>query len=132
MRLDLTKTPLMTRPAVPLACLGDICRLPAAGGAPRGASRGASTAPGPGAGMSARRPTRGYRPMQAAARARGVDLSGLRARRIAAADCDAFDMIVGMDRANPAHLRAMAPGGARAGLSPMRDHGAAQGDVPDP
>ena len=83
--------------------------------------------------------------MQAAARARGVDLSGLRARRIAAADrggglrgriagadCDALDMIVGMDRANPAHLRAMAPGGARAGLSPMRDHGAAQGDVPDP
>jgi protein-tyrosine-phosphatase len=53
-------------------------------------------------------------------------------RRIATADCDAFDMIVGMDRANPAHLRAMAPGGARAGLSPMRDHGAAQGDVPDP
>jgi len=64
--------------------------------------------------------------------ARAADRGGGLRRRIAGADCDALDMIVGMDRANPAHLRAMAPGGARAALSPMRDHGAAQGDVPDP
>ena len=66
----------------------------------------------------------------ACARGRGVDLTSLRARPIAAADFNAFDHILGMDHG---HLRkmgrfegsaAVALFGTAAGLGPI--------DVPDP
>jgi len=47
----------------------------------------------------------------AAAAARGIDLSGQRARQIAPADFAAFDYLLAMDRDNLADLRARAPRG---------------------
>ena len=45
---------------------------------------------------------------QAAAKARGVDLSGLRARQISANDLDDFDWVIVMDEDNEARVRALA------------------------
>lgn len=64
----------------------------------------------------------------------GVDLSGLRARQVSAADFERFDRIYAMDRSNLADLRRLAPAQARArvdlvmGLAP--DYGL--DEVPDP
>lgn len=68
-----------------------------------------------------------YAPMQAAAAARGLDLSGLRARQFTAADFDAFDLIVAMDRKNLADIAALRPLGHPTPLRTM-----AARDVPDP
>lgn len=46
---------------------------------------------------------------QQAARARGYDLSGLRARKVAPADLDFFDLILAMDRSNLDVLRRLCP-----------------------
>jgi protein-tyrosine phosphatase len=46
---------------------------------------------------------------QAAMMARGIDISGLRARRIASADFETFDLILAMDRANRDGLLKLAP-----------------------
>jgi protein-tyrosine phosphatase len=45
---------------------------------------------------------------QAAARRRGVNISGLRARAVQAEDFGEFDLILAMDEDNEAHLREMA------------------------
>ena len=54
----------------------------------------------------------------AAARRRGYDLSGLRARQVQPADFARFDFVLAMDRANLAELDARRPrsGTARVGL----------------
>lgn len=71
-----------------------------------------------------------YGPMQQAARARGLDLSGQRARQVTSRDFGTFDRVIAMDASVLADLHAM-PDGARAEL-----FGAACGlgdiDVPDP
>ncbi len=46
---------------------------------------------------------------QAAMRSRGVEISGLRARRIVPADFERFDLILAMDRANRDALLKLAP-----------------------
>lgn len=46
---------------------------------------------------------------QQAARARGYDLSGLRARKVVPADLDFFDLILAMDRSNLDVLRRLCP-----------------------
>jgi protein-tyrosine phosphatase len=48
---------------------------------------------------------------QAAARRRGVDLSGLRGRQATRADLERFDYILAMDRENMANLLAICPDG---------------------
>ena len=58
---------------------------------------------------------------QAMARARGVDISDLRARQITPADFDRFDLILGADQQNIADARLLAPRGARARLALMLD-----------
>lgn len=45
---------------------------------------------------------------QEAARRRGVDLSGLRGRRVEASDFQTFDYVLAMDTENHEHLRALA------------------------
>lgn len=52
-----------------------------------------------------------YGPMQAAAGARGYDLSDLRARRIDRHDFEAFDLIIAMDAQNVSDLEALRPAG---------------------
>ena len=70
----------------------------------------------------------------AAARRRGYELSGLRARQVQPADFDHFDFVLAMDRANLAELddRRPSSGKARVGLflEFARETGVAE--VPDP
>ncbi|HET7688500.1 MAG TPA: low molecular weight protein-tyrosine-phosphatase [Candidatus Macondimonas sp.] len=128
----------MTR--ILFVCMGNICRSPAAEGlfrhllrqeAPEWLERIEIDSAG----------THGYhigRPpdprMMAAALARGIDLSGLRARLVQAEDFATFTHILVMDRANLAHLQAIQPHGATAIpellLAPL-DDGRLQ-EVPDP
>lgn len=71
---------------------------------------------------------------QAAAAARGYDLSGQRAREVEPADLQAFDYVIAMDRTNRALLESLAGGRARSEpallLDFAREHEG--GDVPDP
>jgi protein-tyrosine phosphatase len=69
----------------------------------------------------------------AVARRHGIDITGQRARRIAAGDFEAFDLILAMDRSNLATLRALALPAAQRKLHLFL--GYAEGverDVPDP
>lgn len=74
-----------------------------------------------------------YAPMQAAARARGHDLSAQRARQVSVEDFHRFDLILAMDENNLTRLEAMRPAGARADLALFLDVlEEAPKDVPDP
>jgi protein-tyrosine phosphatase len=71
---------------------------------------------------------------QAIARARGYDLSGLRARRIEPGDFAAFDLILAMDRDHHSILGRLTPPAARAKVGLMLAYArrARTLDVPDP
>jgi protein-tyrosine phosphatase len=112
-------------------CLGNICRSPTA----EGVLRHLSTLDVDSAG------TAGYHAgdppdprAQRAARARGIDLSGLRARQIHARDFDRFDLILAMDRANLSALETIRPSAARARLGLFLEFAPHLGirEVPDP
>ncbi|GLU31480.1 low molecular weight protein-tyrosine-phosphatase [Trinickia caryophylli] len=60
---------------------------------------------------------------QSAAQLRGYDLAPLRARQIGPDDFDRFDLIVAMDRANMAQLRAVCPPGLEAKLRLLMEFG---------
>ena len=113
-------------------CLGNICRSPAAEGVLR---RLLPDATFDSAGTSdwhlGEAP---YPPMQDAARARGIDLSPLRARQVGVTDFDRFDLILAMDSRNLRDLEAMRPAGARADLRLFTDFAPDCGatDIPDP
>ena len=117
-------------------CLGNICRSPMAEAMARAAADRAGLeatfdSAGTGAWHVGEPPDRRA---QAAARARGLDLSPLRARQAKAADFAAFDLILAMDRNNLAALQAIRPPGARAELRLFTSliGPAAPADVPDP
>lgn len=119
-------------------CLGNICRSPAAEGVFKKVVADA--------GLSGRievdsAGTSGWhigdepdRRGQAAAARRGYDLSDQRARKVVAADFDAFDYIIGMDRSNLADLTSMAPAQARDKVSLFLEFAPQLGqrEVPDP
>ena len=71
---------------------------------------------------------------QAAAKDRGVDLSGLRARRFVAADFEDFDYLIGMDEDNVRHMQAQRPEHANTRAELMLDYSNqyTRPDVPDP
>ncbi len=92
-------------------CLGNICRSPTAEAVTRAKAeaRGidlvldsAGTA-----GWHVGKPP--YTPMQEAARAKGYDLSALRARQVSTTDFGTFDRIIVMDSDNAADLAAVGP-----------------------
>jgi protein-tyrosine phosphatase len=119
-------------------CTGNICRSPTAEGAFRRALKTA--------GLEAlvevdSAGTHGYHvgepPDERSvrhARERGIDIAGLRARRVREADFDAFDLILAMDREHLQHLRALRREHHRAEVRLMLDFHAGQAhrDVPDP
>jgi len=119
-------------------CLGNICRSPTAEGVFRtliereglGDMIGVDSA-GTGAYHVGEPPDRRS---QAAARKRGVDLSGQRARQAIAEDFTRFDYILAMDRDNHGNLRALSPDGEEHRLHLFLDFapGAETRDVPDP
>ncbi len=71
---------------------------------------------------------------QAIAQARGVDLSGLRARRFSTADFVEFDYLIGMDSSNLADMLAIKPDDASAQVILMLKYSDKfeQQEVPDP
>ena len=71
---------------------------------------------------------------QGAARRRGIDISGLRARRVEPGDYLKFDLMFAMDRENLRALQAARPHNARAQLGLFLDYAPQSGlsEVPDP
>ena len=71
---------------------------------------------------------------QAAALERGIDLSGLRARQVAATDFHAFDYVLAMDQDNLGALRTLRSADASATLSLFLDYAPSANitEVPDP
>lgn len=67
-------------------------------------------------------------------RSRGIDISGLRARRITAADFERFDMILAMDRANRQGLYKLAPKERQSKIAMLMDFAPnlTVQDIPDP
>lgn len=123
-------------------CLGNICRSPAAEGvfrarAERAGLRVTLDSAGTGDWHVGEAP---YAAMQQAARRRGYELSGLRARQLATEDFHRFDLILAMDRQNLEDARALAPQGAPAQIalflsetgSEGNDRGRHGAEVPDP
>ena len=117
-------------------CLGNICRSPAAEGVMRARAEAAGLpvtldSAGTGDWHAGDPPDRR---MTAAARKRGIDLTGLRARQVRPRDFEAFDLVLAMDRANLDALSRLRPAGAPAGLELMRDQapGPRGREVPDP
>lgn len=110
--------------AILFVCLGNICRSPLAEAAFRGEAerRGLDIAidsAGTGRWHVGEPPDPRA---QAVAARHGVDISDLRARRVALDDFERFDHIVALDRDNLKALEAMRPDGARARLSLLLDH----------
>ena len=112
-------------------CLGNICRSPTAEGVARHLGLLEVDSAG----------TAGYHSgdppdarAQRAAKERGIDLSGLRARQIERRDFDRFDLLLAMDRANLADLEKIRPEKSAAELRLFLEFAPHLGllDVPDP
>lgn len=71
---------------------------------------------------------------QQAARARGIDLSDIRARAAVAEDFERFDYVLAMDRDNLGHLRTLCPPGSETKLRLLMEFApqASHAEVPDP
>ena len=119
-------------------CLGNICRSPTAEGVFRAAvvragldARIRVDSAGTGDWHVGRAPDR--RAVEAA-RLRGYDLTGLRARQVRRSDFAHFDWILAMDRANLAALEALRPPSYAGHLGLFLDVAPALGvaEVPDP
>jgi protein-tyrosine phosphatase len=120
-------------------CLGNICRSPTAEGVLRHllATEGGA---GPGVEVDSAG-TGDYhlgappdKRSQRAAKARGIDLSGLSARQVRRRDFEDFDLILAMDRQNLRDLEAMKPSGSRAEVRLFLEYAGEPGvsEVPDP
>lgn len=104
-------------------CLGNICRSPTAEGLFAAALRDAGLedrvridSAGTGSWHVGSPPDRRS---QQAARQRGIDLSGLRARQVEPSDFAEFDLLLAMDRDNLSTLEAIRPKGATARIALM-------------
>lgn len=100
----------MTR-SILFVCLGNICRSPSAEAMVRARADGLGLSldsAGTGDWHIGEPPCPG---MVRAAAARGVDLSGLRARQIGPDDFARFDLIIGMDPSNMEDIEAIRPPG---------------------
>ena len=119
-------------------CLGNICRSPTAEGVVRHLLAGARPAQ---RWLLDSAGTANYhlgaapdpRTMRAAKK-RGIDLSGLRARQVVLDDFHRFDLILAMDRVNLVDLNELRPVGAIARTQLFLHYAPDQGvqDVPDP
>ena len=121
-----------------VVCLGNICRSPLAEGALRAridaaglADRVRVDSAGTGGWHAGEPPD--PRTIAVAAR-HGVDIAGLRARRLRSADYREFDWLLCADHANLQEVRARAPADATAGIALLVDWAGQGRDVvvPDP
>jgi protein-tyrosine phosphatase len=70
---------------------------------------------------------------QRAALQRGIDISGLRGRQVAAEDFSRFDLILAMDEVNLRELKLLKPANSRAELKLFMEYAPQDGrEVPDP
>ncbi|MEA3173628.1 MAG: low molecular weight protein-tyrosine phosphatase [Gammaproteobacteria bacterium] len=70
---------------------------------------------------------------QRAALQRGIDISGLRGRQVAAEDFSRFDLILAMDEENLRELKLLKPANSRAELKLFMEYAPQDGrEVPDP
>ncbi len=113
-------------------CLGNICRSPAAQGvfrtmAPDIEADSAAT-------VSWHVGNAPYAPVQAAMKARGMDISDIRGRQITSDDFNKFDLIVAMDRENLAAVEELRPVGCQTPVHLLTSYLAGfEGEcVPDP
>jgi protein-tyrosine phosphatase len=119
-------------------CLGNICRSPTAEGVLRHLA--AKEAPGleleiDSAGTASYHIGAPPDPRsQRAALKRGIDISGLQARQVAAEDFARFDLILAMDEDNLRELRARQPSNSRAAVKLFLEYAPDLGlrEVPDP
>ena len=113
-------------------CLGNICRSPVAEGVVRRLIPDLKIDSAGTSGWHQGEPP--YAPMVAAALARGVDLSDLRARQFRAADFGRFDLIIGMDADNISDIEALRPPGNTTPVELFTDYAPQSGaaHVPDP
>lgn len=119
-------------------CLGNICRSPTA----EGVTRHLAALETPPLSIEIDSAgTGGYhigaapdRRSQSAARRRGIDISGLRARRVVAEDYLKFDLMLAMDRENLSALKSARPRDARAEVRLFLEYAPQTGlaEVPDP
>jgi protein-tyrosine phosphatase len=110
--------------SVLFVCLGNICRSPLAEAAFRAEAKRLGldvTIDSAGTGDWHIGHAPDHRAIAVAAR-NGVDISGLRARRVTREDFYTFDHIVALDAQNLADLRALEPPDGRARLSLLLDH----------
>ncbi|SFK65349.1 low molecular weight protein-tyrosine-phosphatase [Lysobacter sp. cf310] len=121
-----------------VVCLGNICRSPVAEGVLRARIQASTLAgqveldsAGTGDWHVGQPPDR--RAIANAAE-HGIDISGLRARQLQAADYRDFDWLLCADRANLRDVQARAPRGAHAQAALLLDWTGveSQGEVPDP
>jgi len=123
----------MTTPhRILFVCLGNICRSPAAEGVVRAMAPDlALDSCGTGGWHVGDAP---YGPMQQAAKARGYDLSDLRARQFGREDFAHFDLILCMDAQNLADVEAQRPAGVDTPVRLFTDYAPQTGadKVPDP
>ncbi len=115
-------------------CLGNICRSPSAEGVFAALSKGLDVQIDSAGTSDWHVGDPPYGPMQAAARARGYDLSPLRARQVSARDFDDFDLIIGMDGDNLSNMERLRPAGNQTPLCVFTDYAPETGadHVPDP
>lgn len=113
-------------------CLGNICRSPAAEGVFRAQAPDFTCDSAGTSDWHIGNPP--YGPMQDAARARGYDLSDLRARQFRTDDFTRFDLIVAMDSQNRADIEALRPPGNETPVHVFTEFAAHTGadHVPDP
>jgi len=129
----------MKRKRILFVCMGNICRSPAAEGIFRRLLEEKGLADKVEVDSAG---TIGYhvgappdRRMTEAARNRGIDLTGLKARKFTAEDFDRYDLIVVMDQENMMAVRTLDPANAFAGKVELclNFHPEMKGhDVPDP
>lgn len=117
-------------------CLGNICRSPAAEGIARSLMPGLEFDSAGTSDWHLGEPP--YGPMQAAATARGIDLSSLRARQVSPEDFHRFDLILAMDSDNRDEVERLRPLGSDTPVRLFTDYvpetGVTSGPdhVPDP
>ncbi|ABF63408.1 low molecular weight protein-tyrosine-phosphatase [Ruegeria sp. TM1040] len=97
--------------SVLFVCLGNICRSPAAEAIFRESCPNIQCDSAGTAGYHVGSPP--YPEMAKAARARGIDMSDLRARQFCAEDFRNFDLIVVMDQDNQENVESLRPAGDR-------------------
>jgi protein-tyrosine phosphatase len=119
-------------------CLGNICRSPTAQGVFQrlAAKQGlADQVQVDSAGTSSYHVGDApCRRMQNVAHRRGIDLSWQRSRQVTPSDCERFDYLVAMDRANLRDMQWLCPDGQQRKVSLLLDYAPHLGisDVPDP